>query len=167
MKNYSDDISKSDFDSKTPVPPSLFSSLWRAQVSSLIATVVDFCTLIFCVEVLHLWYVAGTAIGAAVGAVTNFLMGRHWSFKAAHHPPQGQALRYALVSTASLFLNSAGVYFFTETFRIKYWISRLISGLLVGLFFNFTLHRRFVFKHDLRANSNLTHDSSIDQGAGT
>jgi hypothetical protein len=58
----------------------------------------------------------------------------------------GQALRYAAVSAGSLTLNSAGVYLLTEDFGIYYALSKLITAILVGLLFNFPLHRRFVFR---------------------
>lgn len=126
--------------------PKLWVSFGRAQISSLIATLVDLGTLFASVELFGLWYVAGTALGAFLGAVTNFLLGRHWSFEAAEKPVPGQALRYALVSGGSLLLNSAGVFAFTEGFGLKYGYSKAVVAILVGVLFNFPLHRRYVFK---------------------
>jgi len=54
--------------------------------------------------------------------------------------------RYTAVSAGSLVLNSAGVYLLTEDFGIYYAVSKLITAILVGLLFNFPLHRRFVFR---------------------
>jgi putative flippase GtrA len=126
--------------------PGLWKSFHRAQLSSLAATVVDFGTLVFLVEVGGVWYVAATAIGAALGAVTNFLLGRHWSFKASHDQAHWQAVRYAIVSGGSLVLNSAGVYFFTDLIGIRYFESKVVTALLVGVLFNFPLHRAYVFR---------------------
>lgn len=127
-------------------PPSLTTSFGRAQASSLIATGVDYFGMVCLVEFAHVWYVAATAIGALGGAVSNFLLGRYWSFQATHGKTRQQALRYAVVSSGSLLLNSAGVYLITEFLSLPYPISRIITGLLVGVFFNFPLHRRFVFR---------------------
>jgi putative flippase GtrA len=126
--------------------PSGLTSFKRSQVASLAATVVDFGSLVFLVEVVHVWYVAATAIGAALGAVTNFLLGRHWSFQARHGRVEGQALRYAVVSAGSLCLNSLGVYVFTDGLGLKYMVSKLITAFTVGILFNFPLHRGFVFR---------------------
>ena len=126
--------------------PSFLTSFSRSQLASLIATAVDFGTLVFSVEVLGLWYVTATALGAFVGAVTNFLIGRHWSFMATHGHWRRQGFRYALVSFSSLFLNSTGVYLFTEWGGFHYPVSKLIVALLVGVFFNFPLHRSYVFR---------------------
>jgi putative flippase GtrA len=126
--------------------PRFIVTFFRAQLSSIAASVVDFGVLIFCVEVLHVWYVAATALGAFCGAVTNFLLGRYWSFEAAEKPLRSQVWRYALVALGSLLLNSAGVYLITEKLHLVYWLSKVITALLVGICFNFTLQRSFVFR---------------------
>lgn len=98
------------------------------------------------VELLGVWYVLATALGALTGAVVNFLLGRFWSFEAQDKPPQGQAFRYAVVSVGSLLLNAGGVYAITEWGGLKYGYSKLIVSLLIGFFFNFPLQRHYVFK---------------------
>jgi putative flippase GtrA len=120
-------------------------SLRRSQIASLIATIVDFSCLIFLVEIGHIWYVAATAIAACLGAIVNFILGRRWSFEAEHQAVHGQIIRYAVVSGISLALNSVGVYLLTEYMGIYYAISRIITAILVGVLFNFPLHRHFVF----------------------
>ena len=125
--------------------PPLIVSLKRSQIASLIATIVDFSCLIFLVEIGRVWYVAATATGAFSGAVVNFTLGRHWSFKADEDAVRGQAIRYTVVSVMSLILNSAGVYLLTDYLDIHYAVSRAITALLIGIAFNFPLHRRFVF----------------------
>jgi putative flippase GtrA len=125
--------------------PPLMVSLRRSQMASLTATLVDFSSMIFLVQVGHVWYVAATATGAFIGAVVNFMLGRHWSFTAKDGAIRGQAIRYAAVSAASLVLNTLGVYLLTGYLEIPYAISRVITASLVGVLFNFPLHRRFVF----------------------
>jgi len=123
----------------------LIVSLRRSQLASLTATIVDFSSLIFLVEIAGLWYVAATAIAALFGAVVNFMLGRHWTFEAADQAVRGQMFRYAAIAALSLILNSLGVYFLTDYLGIYYLFSKVITAFLVAVLFNFPLHRHFVF----------------------
>lgn len=118
----------------------------KAQVSSATATGVDFGLLFFLTEIAHVYYVASVAIGAAAGAITNFLMNRHWSFRATQGSTKTQVYRYAWVSGVSLILNTAGVYGVTEYGSFRYGISVVLISLFVGLAFNYPMHRYYVFK---------------------
>lgn len=129
-----------------PIQQSLFKTFSKAQVASLSATAVDYGATVVLVELAGAWYVAATALGAFLGAVTNFLMNRHWSFQATHVSVRGQATRYLLVSAGSLALNTVAVYGFTDGLGFKYMISKVVASLMVGFFYNFPLHRWFVFK---------------------
>lgn len=138
--------SLSESSQSTPSRVPFWRSFGRAQVSALAATVVDYGVFFGLVELAHVWYAASTPIGAFAGAVTNFFMNRKWSFEKDDVPARDQALRYSLVSTGSLLLNTFCVYGMTEYIGLKYGFSKVFSSLAVGFFFNFPLHRRYVFK---------------------
>ncbi|MFN7684901.1 MAG: GtrA family protein [Oligoflexia bacterium] len=120
-------------------------SFSRAQVASIAATVVDLGLLVALVEWAGLWYVVATSLGATAGAVTNFWINRSWSFGSTRSRWEGQALRYALVSGGSLVLNTAGVFGLTEFVGTPYAGSKIVAALVIGWFFNYPLHRSFVF----------------------
>jgi putative flippase GtrA len=130
-----------------PVRPGFLVSFSRSQVTAFLATVVDFGMVFGLVEIVKVWYVAATAIGAFSGAVTNFLLNRHWSFNAAHRGWGGQAFRYALVSGGSLALNTAGVYAVTDGLGLHYAASVILVSLFIGFAYNYPLQRYFVFTH--------------------
>jgi putative flippase GtrA len=125
--------------------PSLLASFSRSQVAAFAATCADFGLLFGLVEILHVWYVLATALGAAAGAMTNFLLNRYWSFEADDQAWHGQALRYAFVSAGSLLLNTWGVFAVTEGLRIHYAVSVIIVSIVVAVAYNFPLQRYFVF----------------------
>ncbi len=144
------DVVSSTAPDLSSTPPTLFQTFKRSQVASVVATVVDFGSLVFLVEVGRVWYVGATAIGAFLGAVTNFSLGRWWVYRGGFNPVLSsghkQAVKYALVSGGSLLLNSGGVYLLTDLLGFQYAVSKAIVSLLVGVFFNFPMQRSFVFR---------------------
>jgi len=125
----------------------LFShSFTKSQIAASIATALDFFCLILLVELFAVWYVAATAIAASIGAIINFLLGRHWSFPATDDVLHQQAIRYFWVALGSLLLNIFGVFALTELLNFQYLISKSLTAILVGFTFNYPLHRYYVFK---------------------
>jgi putative flippase GtrA len=85
-------------------------------------------------------------MGAISGAVVHFLAGRYWAFSSKDRPIAAQGFRYALIAAGSFFLNVGGVYCLTELALLHYLASKIIVAVIVGVGFNFTMHRLFVFK---------------------
>ncbi len=124
-------------------------SFSKATLASVAASAVDFGTLTFWVEILKGFYPIGVALGAGLGAITNFSINRYWSFEGADKSPLGmQAVRYALVSVGSLLLNTGGVWLVTEKLNLFYMFSKIAVGLSVGVLFNYPLHRYFVYPEE-------------------
>ena len=120
--------------------------LVKAQVASLASTAIDFLVTIFCVEVLHSWYLLATILGNVAGGVTNFYLGRYYVFKASQQRTHTQGVRYFLVWLGSMLLNAVGVYLFTQVLHANYVQSKVVVSLLVGVGFNYFLQLHFVFK---------------------
>ena len=123
--------------------PKLFLS---AQVAALIGTAVDFLATIFFTEVFGILYWVSNAMGAALGALTNFLLGRYWVFDGKHRKIYHQAFRYVLVSAGSLILNTLGVYLLTDTYGLYYVWSKVIVAIFVAVTYNFILQKNYVYK---------------------
>ena len=117
----------------------------RHRAGALAATAVDFGIMIGSVEMLHLGPVVSTAAGALCGAITNFLLGRSWIFRRTDAAARGQAIRYALVSGASLGLNALGEYYLVVRLGVAYVLARVIVATAVGNLWNYPLHKFFVF----------------------
>src|ERR1700734_3510205 len=84
-------------------------TLGRPQVASAIATVVDFPTMVLLVERAGVHAGWAAVMGAALGAVVNFFLGRVWVFRGtARNALAPEALRYAMVSGTSALLNGLG-----------------------------------------------------------
>lgn len=121
----------------------------KSQGVAFAATLVDFCSLIFFTEIFKIWYVASTVLGAILGALTSFFLGRAWAFKSEEpwsDSTRQQALRYFFVFIGSVTLNALLVYFFTDFVKFDYRISKFLTAIAVGWFYNYPLHRWIVFK---------------------
>jgi len=132
-------------DQKTiPKRPGFWTSLGRSQIASMVATLADNSIYAILNEIFLVWYAAAVAMGAFCGAVIHFTLGRYWAFIAIEGKFQGQAFRYGLVALSSLLLNTGAVVLLTENGLHRH-VSKAIVAVSVGLFFNYPLHRYFVF----------------------
>lgn len=120
----------------------------KAQLSSFIGAMFDYAMMIVLTELVGVYYVISTAVGAAFGALINFTVNRHWTFKAIQKSAYKQLPKFVLVVIGSILLKTYGTYFITEVFRFDYKISRITIDVLVGIFFNFFLQKKWVFKLD-------------------
>jgi putative flippase GtrA len=124
----------------------LWWTLGRHQAGAVVATAVDFATMIALVERLGLSPVAGTVVGASLGAVTNFLLGRVWIFPRHSGHWAAQATRYGVVSAASAGWNALGEHLLHDVAGMQYVLARVLVSVVVSLLWNFPMQRRFVFR---------------------
>jgi len=118
----------------------------KAQAASLTATVVDFTMTILLKEVFHCWYLVASIIGTISGGVVNFMMNRSWVFLAHDKKIHFQAVKYILVWVGNLVLVSGGIFFLTKYGGWSYIVSKITVSVIVGVFYNYVLQKRFVFK---------------------
>ncbi len=122
-------------------------TFFRLQLTSIIATLGDFIITVFLTEIIGLYYVTSNASGAVSGGILNFLLNRKWVFKITGSERLSvQIIKYILVWIGSILLNTLGVFLITEFFTIKYFISKIIVSVLVGILFNQILQKQYVFK---------------------
>lgn len=118
----------------------------KSQIAALLATFVDFATVYVLVEFFSFWPVAINPVGNCLGALTSFSLGRYWVFQAEVGNITHQGVRYTLVSVASSGVNTLALWGFTSGTQWNYLVCKGLSAVLVGWFFNYPLHRYFVFR---------------------
>ncbi len=122
----------------------------KAQFSAFTGGVCDYFIMIFLTEVVGIYYTVSIAIACILGAVINFSINKSWTFSAKktvyHFSLTQQLWRFMLVLISGIMLKIFGTWFFTTFAHIDYKISRIITDLLVSLFFNYVLQRYWVFK---------------------
>jgi len=126
----------------------------EAQMSSLISTAVDFLVTAALVKFAGMWYVYSTFIGSVCGGATNCIINYNWAFKGSESRKRTIMLRYVMVWTGSLFLNTAGTTLVAnilshdgtaKAFGIV-MEAKTIVAVLVAIFWNFTMQKKFVYK---------------------
>jgi putative flippase GtrA len=118
----------------------------KAQLASLIASIVEYWCTIIAVEIFGIWYVWASAIGTMIGGVTNFSLGRNWVFRNKEKTRQVQLLRYTMVWTGYLVLTTFGVFLLTHYAHVNYIISKATVSLLMAISYNYPLQKKFVFR---------------------
>jgi|SRR5450432_3466170 putative flippase GtrA len=121
----------------------------KAQAAAIIGSLVDFLVYALLVQLTGntpAMVSLATAEGAVCGGVVNFLIIRTWVFNEGQNKKHVQVMRYILVWAGSILLNSSGMYLITYFTTINYAIARILVSVLVGVFYNYFLQKRFVFK---------------------
>jgi putative flippase GtrA len=122
------------------------SSWFRSQAVAITATSVDFLVTISLKEFAGLLLAVSNGTGAFCGALTSFLLLRHWAFKRHDQRWHGQAVRYALASGLSILLNTGGVVLLAKVFGIQYVVAKTLVAILMGLTVNYLMFKYFVFR---------------------
>lgn len=125
-------------------PASARFALFRHQIAALLATSVDFVTMVALVELFALTPSHATLVGASAGAGANFVLGRKYTFPDSQGSVLGQLVRYGVVAGMSALLNAFGVWALGRV-GIPYGGARVVTALVVSVAWNFPMHRAFVF----------------------
>ena len=128
----------------------------RHHAASIAATIVDFGTMIALVQAFDLRPVTATMAGAVAGGVTNFALGRVWAYAAEggrEGALPGQALRYGLVTVASLLLNAGGEHLLVNGLGVQYVLARVGIATVVSNAWNYPMQRFFVFGRHRKASA--------------
>ncbi|HEU0109866.1 MAG TPA: GtrA family protein [Flavisolibacter sp.] len=118
----------------------------KAQVASLIASIVDYWFTIIAVELFGLWYVSASACGTMAGGITNFSLGRNWVFRNREKAAQAQLFKYGVVWCGYLVLTTTGVFMLTHYMNLNYIISKVVVSLFMAVSYNYPLQKKYVFR---------------------
>ncbi len=118
----------------------------KAQASSLVATAIDYTATVLWVECFNWAALFAGAFGTIIGGMVNFVIGRHWVFEAQKGELNKQLFKYLLVWMGSFILNIAGFAFMVELLGCNYFFSKVLVSVLVGIFYNYCLQMKYVFK---------------------
>ncbi len=121
-------------------------TLARAAASSLLATLVDAVAYQLGLFVLVGRYGVCAALAAVAGAVTNFLVNRHWTFGAMGQGMFLQACRYAIVSLMTFGCLRILLWLLIENGSVGMRIAWLPAKILAFFLVSFPLQHVWVFR---------------------
>jgi putative flippase GtrA len=117
----------------------------KANVASLVASLSDYLITILLVQLFHADVVWAGVTGTVCGGIINFMIGRHWVFRAGNQGAGKQARRYFVVWLGNLILNATGMYLLTKQAGVHYILAKLVTSLLVAVGWNYPLQKKYVF----------------------
>lgn len=118
----------------------------KANIASVFASFFDYLLTILLVQLIYADKVWAGIAGTVFGGIINFSINRHWVFKAAHTNLNLQGKRYFITWSGNLFLNAAGLYCLINLINVQYMVAKIATSLIVALFYNYPLQKRYVFK---------------------
>lgn len=121
-------------------------SFGKAQVSAFIGGLFDFAVYTIGIQIFGFTAYIANIISGSLGAVVNFTINRYWTFDSANVPVGKQLGRFVVVVVGSIFLKSAGIFFFVDQLSLNPYYSKIIVEIVVSLGFNFLMQKYWVFR---------------------
>jgi len=122
---------------------------FKYNVIAITATALDFTVFVFLTKMVGVWYVAAAVISAFTGGLFAFWYNRKWVFRSTDAKIRKQAYKYIIIWFSSIFLNTFGIYLVVENRLLPEVYAKILVSLLVGVFFNFTMNKYYVFKQHI------------------
>jgi len=122
---------------------------FKYNLVAITATALDFTVFVFLTKIIGVWYVAAAVTSAFTGGLFAFWYNRKWVFKSTDDKIKNQAVKYVIIWFSSIFLNTFGIYLMVENHLLTEVYAKIVVSLLVGVLFNFTMNKYYVFKQHI------------------
>lgn len=111
-------------------------------------TIAQYAMLFIFVEVLSMYPVVASTLGALAGAIINYLLSHHWVFRSKRNHSRTLS-KFIAVGGLGLALNAAIMYMLTTIMDIHYFLGQVAATGIV-LFWNFLGNRFWTFADETR-----------------
>ena len=119
----------------------------KAQCSAQLATLADFCLSWLLADVLGLWYLLASFMGALTGGVLNGVFNYRWVFDGTGElNKRSVAVKYLMVWAGSILLNTLGTYGLTEWSGRHFMIAKAAVAVCVAVLWNYQMQRLYVYR---------------------
>jgi len=125
----------------------------KAQVSAQVATLADFTLSFILAEMASVYYVLASFLGALTGGIINCAMNYRWVFHAQGLKKKYVAMKYLIVWSGSIVLNTVGTYALTELSGQYFIYAKAIAAVLVAVLWNYQMQRSWVYRSTTLTNN--------------
>lgn len=126
----------------------------KAQLSAQVATLVDFSVSFILAAGMGVWYVTASFLGALSGGIVNCAVNYRWVFRAVMLKKRYVVLKYLVVWTGSILLNTLGTHLLTEWSGQYFIFPKMVVAVSIAMLWNYPMQRVFVYR-DNRMNKRL------------
>ena len=120
--------------------------VFRYVLAGSLAGAIDYSTLIMLTSVFKVYYLTSAAIAFILGTATSYILNITWVFdKRTLKDKRLEAFIFLGIGIAGLFLNHYCIMFFTESVKLHYLISKVISTIAVAGV-NFSARKYILFR---------------------
>ena len=119
----------------------------KAEISAIVASVIDFSLAFILVQAVGTWYALASFFGALAGGIVNCYVNYQWVFDKQKQRKPYLMLKYFVVWSISILLNTLGTWFFTELSGVNFIIIKDIVAVIVAILWNYQMQRIFVFRN--------------------
>lgn len=105
----------------------LLGKFLRFCVVGATGTVIDFGITALCKEVFKIQKYLSNAIGFALGATSNYILNRIWTFKSANPQVGQEYVLFMVVSLIGLIINTAILYLCNKRFKWNFYFSKVVA----------------------------------------
>lgn len=128
----------------------------KAETSAIVASAVDFSLSFLLVQAVGTWYALASFFGALAGGIVNCYVNYQWVFDKQEQRKPYIVLKYFVVWSISILLNTSGTWFFTELSGVNFIIIKAIVAVVVAILWNYQMQRIFVFRNLRMRNKKKT-----------
>jgi putative flippase GtrA len=129
-------------------PGGISVQLFRYILSGAAACAVDYSALVTLTQAFKLYYLTSAAIAFMLGSTVSYILNVTWVFdRRVFADRRMEAALFFSIGIAGLFLNHYCIQFFTETVKLHYLGSKVISTIVVFAV-NFVARKYILFRAD-------------------
>jgi putative flippase GtrA len=122
-----------------------FWQITRAGAVSFATVAIDVTALTLLIELLGVHVTMAALVGATLGAVTKFVLGKTWAFRDTSRVRLAQVARYLGMVAGSVVLVACSMHVLATLLALPYLVAKGVSGVLVFSGWSYPMQARFVF----------------------